>query len=190
MLAGLPGGTVLLCADPPTWNARRAAASTVLRLMEDARLSQRERGPPHRARPHATLLQAAARQGQRRRPSPTGIMSTGPDFLTGETTEDVNDRHDVDPAMQAAAEAALDEVFATQKCERDRWRRTADRGDVGGRRGARHGGRAATRRARDLLQPRDAGAAADRIVVQAPSSMPARHWIWAGGSTTSSSTGP
>ena len=42
------------------------------------------------------------------------IMAEGPDFLTSDTTEDVIIRTTFDPAMQAAAEAALDEVFANQ----------------------------------------------------------------------------
>ncbi len=42
------------------------------------------------------------------------IMAEGPDFLTSDTTEDVLIRTTFDPAMQAAAEAALEEVFANQ----------------------------------------------------------------------------
>jgi hypothetical protein len=41
-------------------------------------------------------------------------MAEGPDFLTSDTTEDVLIRTTFDPAMQAAAEAALEEIFATQ----------------------------------------------------------------------------
>jgi len=42
------------------------------------------------------------------------IMAEGPDFLTSDTTEDVIIRTTFDPAMQAAAEDALEEVFANQ----------------------------------------------------------------------------
>jgi len=42
------------------------------------------------------------------------IMQEGPDFLTGETTEDVIIRTTFDPAIQAAAEAAIRDVFANQ----------------------------------------------------------------------------
>jgi penicillin-binding protein 1A len=50
-------------------------------------------------------------------------MSTGPDFLTRETTEDVTIRTTFDPAMQAAAEAALENVFATRCAKAPRRRR-------------------------------------------------------------------
>lgn len=42
------------------------------------------------------------------------IMQSGPDFLTGDTTEDVFIRTTFDPVMQAAAEAALEDVFTNQ----------------------------------------------------------------------------
>ncbi|MEM9317728.1 MAG: transglycosylase domain-containing protein [Pseudomonadota bacterium] len=40
------------------------------------------------------------------------VMGAGPDFLTGETTEDVIIRTTFDPEIQAAAEAAVDLIFA------------------------------------------------------------------------------
>jgi len=110
MLAGL---LVAPSYYAPTRNLERAQsrASTVLRLMEtQGYLSASEAAA---ARETPATLSAAARQDSGGAFA-DWIMSTGPDFLTGETTEDVMIGTTFDPAMQAAAEAALDEVFATQ----------------------------------------------------------------------------
>jgi penicillin-binding protein 1A len=97
----------------PTGNLERsqARAATVLRLMNDqgyltdAQTAQAQASP-------ATLSNSARQI--------TGgafadwIMQSGPNFLTGETTEDVIIRTTFDPEMQAAAEAALEDIFANQ----------------------------------------------------------------------------
>ena len=110
MLAGL---LVAPSYYAPTRDLDRAQrrAATVIRLMEDQGYLTAAQAEAAQANP-ATLSSAARQE--------TGgafadwIMSTGPNFLTGETTEDVTIRTTFDPAMQAAAEAALDDVFATQ----------------------------------------------------------------------------
>lgn len=110
MLAGL---LVAPSYYAPTRDLDRAQrrASTVLRLMEDQGYLTAAEAAAAQANP-ATLSDRARQD--------TGgafadwIMSTGPDFLTGETTEDVTIRTTFDPAMQAAAEAALENVFANQ----------------------------------------------------------------------------
>ncbi|PWK61392.1 membrane peptidoglycan carboxypeptidase [Roseicyclus mahoneyensis] len=110
MLAGL---LVAPSYYAPTRNLERAQrrASTIIRLMEDQGYLTAAEAAAAQANP--ATLSAAARQE-------TGgafadwIMSTGPDFLTRETTEDVSIRTTFDPAMQAAAEAAMANVFATQ----------------------------------------------------------------------------
>jgi len=83
----------------------------VIGLMEDqGRLSPAEAAF---ARENPATLSRAARE-------PAGgffadrVMASGPEFFTRETTEDVNIRTTFDPAMQAAAEEALAEVFETQ----------------------------------------------------------------------------
>ncbi|WP_179380874.1 transglycosylase domain-containing protein [Jannaschia marina] len=97
----------------PTNNLERAQdrAATVLRLMRDqgfltsAEFTQAVENP--------ATLSPAARQD-------TGgyfadwVMSDGPDFLTGETTEDVIARTTLDQRIQGAAEQALQVVFDTK----------------------------------------------------------------------------
>ncbi len=110
MLAGL---LVAPSYYAPTRDIDRAQrrAATVIRLMEQQGYLTESEAAQAQASP--ATLSAAARQD-------TGgafadwIMSTGPDFLTGETTEDVTIRTTFDPDMQAAAEAALENVFAEQ----------------------------------------------------------------------------
>ncbi len=110
MLAGL---LVAPSYYAPTRNLERAQrrANLVMNLMEDQGYLTAEEADRARASP-ATLSEAARQE--------TGgffadwMMSQGPDFLTSETTEDVIIRTTFDPAMQAAAEEALEEVFASQ----------------------------------------------------------------------------
>ncbi|CTQ48908.1 Penicillin-binding protein 2D [Jannaschia donghaensis] len=97
----------------PTNNLERAQdrAATVLRLMRDqgylttAEFTQAVENP--------ATLSPAARQD-------TGgyfadwVMSDGPDFLTGETTEDVLVRTTLDQRIQTAAEEALQLIFDTK----------------------------------------------------------------------------
>ncbi|MEM7723034.1 MAG: transglycosylase domain-containing protein, partial [Pseudomonadota bacterium] len=110
MLAGL---LVAPSYYAPTRSLERAQnrAATILRLMGDqGYLSEAEVAA---AQANPATLSAAAEQN-------TGgafadwIMSSGPDFLTRDTTEDVIIRTTFDPEMQAAAEAALQNVFENQ----------------------------------------------------------------------------
>jgi penicillin-binding protein 1A len=110
MLAGL---LVAPSYYAPTRNLERAQrrAATVLRLMEAQGYLTATEAAVAQANP--ATLSAAARQ-DRGGAFADWIMSTGPDFLTGETTEDVIIRTTFDPALQAAAEAALVSVFTDQ----------------------------------------------------------------------------
>ena len=110
MLAGL---LVAPSRYAPTGNLERAQgrAATVLQLMQEQGYITPEDAAAARAAP-ATLSQAAeARTGGA---FADWLMATGPDFLTTETTEDVMIRTTLDQRIQAAAEAALREVFASQ----------------------------------------------------------------------------
>ena len=97
----------------PTSDLGRAQdrARTVLRLMRDQ--GYLDSAQFTRAMENPADLSPAARQD-------TGgdfadwIMTTGPDFLTGDTTEDVIIRTTLDRRIQRAAEAALARVFETQ----------------------------------------------------------------------------
>ena len=97
----------------PTNDLQRARdrAATVLRLMRDQ--DRLDSATFAAALESPAELSAAARQD-------TGgyfadwVMADGPDFLTGETTEDVVVRTTLDQRIQRAAETALAEVFATK----------------------------------------------------------------------------
>jgi len=110
MLAGL---LVAPSYYAPTRDLARAQrrANLVLGLMEEQGYLSAAEADRARANP-ATLFEAAEQN--------TGgafadwIMATGPDFLTRDTTEDVIIRTTFDADMQAAAEAALQDVFANQ----------------------------------------------------------------------------
>lgn len=110
MLAGL---LVAPSYYAPTRNLERAQrrAATVLRLMEDQGYLSAAEAATAQAAP-ATLSQAARQD--RGGAFADWIMASGPDFLTRDTTEDVIIGTTFDPAMQAAAEAALAEVFENQ----------------------------------------------------------------------------
>ena len=110
MLAGL---LVAPSRYAPTGDLARsqARAATVLRLMEEQGYLTSEEAAAARAEP-ATLSEAAeARTGGA---FADWLMTTGPDFLTTDTTEDVVIRTTLDQRIQAAAEAALRDVFETQ----------------------------------------------------------------------------
>ena len=110
MLAGL---LVAPSRYAPTGDLARAQgrAATVLQLMQEQGYISPEDAAAARAAP-ATLSEAAeARAGGA---FADWLMASGPDFLTTETTEDVVIRTTLDQRIQAAAEAALREVFATQ----------------------------------------------------------------------------
>lgn len=110
MLAGLLAAPSYYA---PTRNLERAQerGNVVLNLMERENYLSADAADSARAAP-ATLSAAAGQD--------TGgyfadwIMSVGPDFLTGETTEDVIIRTTFDPDIQAAAENAIRNVFANQ----------------------------------------------------------------------------
>lgn len=110
MLAGLLAAPSYYA---PTRDLERAQerGNVVLNLME--REGYLSAAAADRARAEPATLSAAAGQS-------TGgyfadwIMSVGPDFLTGETTEDVIIRTTFDPEIQAAAEASIRNVFAEQ----------------------------------------------------------------------------
>ncbi|WP_299821367.1 PBP1A family penicillin-binding protein [uncultured Jannaschia sp.] len=97
----------------PTSNLERAQdrAKTVLTLMRDQGMLSDTDYAAAMAAP-ATLSPAARED--------TGgyfadwVMSDGPDFLTGDTTEDVIVRTTLDQRIQKAAESALREVFETK----------------------------------------------------------------------------
>lgn len=110
MLAGL---LVAPSYYAPTRNLERAQrrAATVLALMEEEGYLTSEEAAFAQANP-ATLSEAAEQNlgGA----FADWIMSEGPDFLTRDTVEDVVIRTTFDPAIQAAAESALEEIFATR----------------------------------------------------------------------------
>lgn len=110
MLAGL---LVAPSYYAPTRDLERAQrrAATVVALMEDQGYLTATQAATALERP-ATLSEAAE-QGVGAAFA-DWIMSSGPDFLTSDTTEDVVIRTTFDPAMQLAAEAAMEDVFATQ----------------------------------------------------------------------------
>jgi membrane peptidoglycan carboxypeptidase len=107
MLAGL---LVAPSRYAPTADLERAQAraATVIRLMEEQGRITSEAAAAARAAP-ATLSQAAeARTGGA---FADWLMTTGPDFLTTDTTEDVVIRTTLDQRIQAAAEGALRRIF-------------------------------------------------------------------------------
>lgn len=110
MLAGL---LVAPSYYAPTRNLERAQrrAATVLRLMEAQGYLSATEAAIAQAEP--ATLSSAARQ-DRGGAFADWIMSTGPDFLTRDTTEDVIIGTTFDPAMQQAAEEALASVFSEQ----------------------------------------------------------------------------
>jgi len=111
--AAMLGGLLVASYYAPTRNlerAQRRAATVVSMMAREGYLTEAEAAAA--IENPATLSEAADQN--------VGgyfadwIMAEGPDFLTSDTTEDVIIRTTFDPAMQAAAEAALDEVFANQ----------------------------------------------------------------------------
>ncbi|WP_108813620.1 transglycosylase domain-containing protein [Loktanella sp. Alg231-35] len=107
MLAGL---LTAPSANAPTRNLQRAQnrAGVVVGLMEDQGYITAAEAQDARTTP-ATLTEAA-------RANSGGffadwVMSSGPDFFTRDTTEDVIIRTTLDQRIQAAAEEALIEVF-------------------------------------------------------------------------------
>lgn len=110
MLAGL---LVAPSRYAPTGNLQRAQdrASVVLGLMADQGYISQGELLAARDNPAVLSEAAAARAGGY---FADWVMSSGPDFLTSETTEDVVIRTTLDPRIQQAAEDALADVFETQ----------------------------------------------------------------------------
>ncbi|MCV6596551.1 MAG: penicillin-binding protein [Mangrovicoccus sp.] len=110
MLAGL---LVAPTRYAPTSNLKRsrARANTILGLMhEEGYLDQAELADA-RANPASLSRAAAARTGGA---FADWIMESAPSFLTSQTTEDVVIKTSFDPKLQRAAEAAMEEIFATK----------------------------------------------------------------------------
>ena len=158
-----PAGARRASRRPTTSPARRSRAGTIVGLMEAAGLPR----PPRRrsearAQPAQLSAAAAARAGGA---FADWVMSSGPDFLTRKTTEDVEVLTTFDPRLQRAAEAGLAAVFEEKVKAGSNAQAAivvmspdgAVRAMVGGR---DFGGR------RGPVQPRHPGAAADRLAVQ------------------------
>ncbi|NKB28597.1 MAG: PBP1A family penicillin-binding protein [Rhodobacteraceae bacterium] len=110
MLAGL---LVAPSYYAPTRNLERSQerASLVLGLMEDQGYISTGEMLASRDNPAVLSPAAEARAGGY---FADWVMDAGPDFLTDETTEDVVIRTTMDPAIQQAAEDALQAVFDTR----------------------------------------------------------------------------
>ena len=131
---------------------------------------RRRRRAEARAQPAQLSAAAAARAGGA---FADWVMSSGPDFLTRTTTEDVEVLTTFDPRLQRAAEAGLAAVFETEGQGRLE-RPGGDRRDVARRRGAGDGRRARLRRparASSTAPPRRSGRPAR---CSRPSSTPRR----------------
>ena len=97
----------------PTNDLARAQnrAATIVGLMRDQGYLTEQQAAVALARPAALSRAAAARAGGA---FADWVMSSGPDFLTRTTTEDVAVLTTFDPRVQHAAEAGLAEVFKTK----------------------------------------------------------------------------
>jgi penicillin-binding protein 1A len=83
-------------------------ATVIVGLMEEQGYLSKEQAAQARANPARLSAAAAARTGGA---FADWVMTTGPDFLTRKTTEDVVVETTFDPRVQRAAEAGLREVF-------------------------------------------------------------------------------
>ncbi|MBU2981621.1 PBP1A family penicillin-binding protein [Lentibacter algarum] len=110
MLAGL---LVAPSRYAPTNNLERsqARAATVVRLMEEQDYLSHAQAREAQGNP-ATLSKAA--QAKAGGYFADWVMTTGPEFFTRNTTEDVIIRTTLDQRVQRAAEAAMQEVFAAK----------------------------------------------------------------------------
>jgi len=97
----------------PTANLERSQerAAVVIGLMEEQGYLTATEAAEARTNPATLSEAAAANVGDY---FADWVMTQGPDFLLRDTTEDVILRTTFDPLMQAAAEAAMDDVFANQ----------------------------------------------------------------------------
>ena len=107
MLAGL---LVAPSTYAPTRNLERSQnrASVIVGLMEDQGYLTKAEADKARTQPAVLSDAAAARAGGY---FADWVMSTGPDFFTRNTTEDVIIRTTLDPNIQAAAEEAMKITF-------------------------------------------------------------------------------
>jgi penicillin-binding protein 1A len=97
----------------PTRNLGRSQdrADVIVGLMEDQNYLTASQASEARKNPARLSKAAAARAGGS---FADWVMSSGPDFLTRSTTEDVEVLTTFDPRIQRAAEAALANVFKTK----------------------------------------------------------------------------
>jgi penicillin-binding protein 1A len=97
----------------PTGDLARAQsrAKTIVTLMEEQGYLTAAQAEEARRRPAVLSAAAAARAGGS---FADWVMSSGPEFLTRKTTEDVEVLTTFDPRVQRAAEAAMEAVFDTK----------------------------------------------------------------------------
>ncbi len=107
MLAGLLKAPSLYA---PTNNLQRAQdrAAVVIRLMQEQGYLTAAQAEEARAEPARLSSQAVTQSGGF---FADWVMDTTPEFLSGETTEDIVMRTTLDPRLQTAAEDALEWVF-------------------------------------------------------------------------------
>ncbi len=110
MLAGLLRAPSRFAPTNDLGRAQNRAA-TIVELMRDQGYITQQQAAAALAQPAALSRAAAARAGG---DFADWVMSSGPDFLTRTTTEDVAVLTTFDPRIQRAAEAGLAEVFATK----------------------------------------------------------------------------
>lgn len=110
MLAGL---LVAPTRYAPTNSLKRSQerAATVIELMKDQGYLSTAQASQARANPATLSRAAAARAGGY---FADWVMSTGPEFFTRSTTEDVIIRTTLDPKIQRAAEEAMEYIFDTK----------------------------------------------------------------------------
>ncbi|MFO1105830.1 MAG: PBP1A family penicillin-binding protein [Amaricoccus sp.] len=92
-------------------NAAQERATVIVGLMESQGYLTKAQAAQARAHPAVLSHAAAARAGGE---FADWVMSSGPDFLTRKTTEDVEVLTTFDPAAQRAAEAGLQSVFSNK----------------------------------------------------------------------------
>jgi penicillin-binding protein 1A len=110
MLAGLLRAPSRFAPTNDLGRAQERAA-TIVGLMRDEGYLTPQQAAAAMAQPAALSKAAAARAGG---DFADWVMSSGPEFLTRNTTEDVAVLTTFDPRIQCAAEAALQAVFDTK----------------------------------------------------------------------------
>ena len=149
----------------PTGDLARAQARAkiIVGLMEEQGYLTAAQADEARAHPAVLSRAAAARAGGS---FADWVMSSGPDFLTRKTTEDVEVADHLRPAHPARRRGG-DGGGLRDQAQARLERPGRGGGDVARRRGARDDRRARPRRRRGPVQPRDPGPAADRLALQA-----------------------